>query len=329
MTRTEKRFIERTVRMTALKLAGAPADVIQSLMLSEIEKAIEWAAEEDAGNIGADVGAAEPGKLPQPPVLQRVVPDYGGMPDADPQTVPRTALVPVEQPQPKSLLILPGQEGFSSARAGKPKVGIDEPLAVWREPKKDLTRGAYQKRWQRAISELVELINRHMPPIVQVTPTGTKINLNIERINVLSDVVSGMVKATYGIPGQAGSSRSNRNVGGQILDPMCIDRLVTQTFDIHDRSVNWEQRIADLKIDAAEVFKPRPAELQNHTPARPGPVELLMSGDPRRNAGGYGEVGGDPNSIDPTSEAGGVLVLDTSGSQVPARRARGPIVPGL
>lgn len=328
MTRTEKRFIERTVRMTALKLAGAPADVIQSLMLSEIEKAIEWAAEEDAGNIGSDVGAAEPGKLPQPPVLQRVVPDYGGMPDADPQTVPRTALVPVEQPQPKSLLILPGQEGFSSARAGKPMVGIDEPLAVWREPKKDISKSSWNKRWQRGISELSDLVTARMPVFVSVVPTGTQLNLNIERINVISDVVYGMVKALYGIPGQAGSARSSNNIDGHTLDAMCIDRVVTQTFDIRDRTVNWEQRIADLKIDAAEVFRPRPSEIQNLTPAKHGSVEMWLSGDPSRNAGGYGVAGGD---YDPTkfgSGGSGELVLNTEEVKT-VRRARGPIVPGL
>jgi hypothetical protein len=333
MTRTEQRFIDRAIRKISPQLVGAPADFIQKFVTDAIREAISDAADEEAGRSGVDVGELEPGRLPQPPVAQPSGPMQWGksnsliMPDADPETRPKTEIIPV---QPKSLLLIPGQEGFASAQAGKPRVGVDEVLRVWRDPKpgKRLKQGVYQERWQRAISELVGLINGHMPPSIAITPVGAELRLNIARTNVLSDVVSGNVKVEYGLPGQSTSKPSQRNPGGGSLDPMPIDRVVHSMFNIKDKTVNWEQRISDVVAQAEDVFRPRSAVIENRTPAKTGPIEMLMAGDPRRNAGGYGIVGGDPGSIDPRSEAGGQLILNTEDAPAPKKRP-GIIVPNL
>lgn len=340
MTKTEVRFINRAIRRASAQVVGAPAEFIQKFMTDAIHTAVEDAAEEDAGNLGAEVGLVEPGNLPQPPSFPPARGVFGTteggavfMPDADPQMQPRQEIIPVEReparPQP-SLLIIPGQEGYASLKAGKKLVGTPEPLNLWREPTKKLKEGAVARRWQRCVSDLIELANSHMPAFLTITPLGTTLNLQIERLNTLADMASGAVKVEYGFKGQAGSSRSQQNIGGGTLDPMKIDRLVTSTFNIADKFVNWQQRIQDVIVLAEETFRPRPETIENRTPAKLGDVSLLVSGDPRRNAGGYGEVGGDPRSIDPRSEGGGLLVMGED-NQSPSRRrqAQGPVVPNL
>ena len=109
---------------------------------------------------------------------------------------------------------------------------------------------------------------------------------------------------------------------------MPIDRVVHSMFSIKDKTVNWEQRIADVRALAEDTFRPRSAVIENRTPAKNGPIEMLLAGDPRRNAGGYGIVGGDPGSIDSRSESGGELILNAEDAPAPKRRP-GIIVPNL
>ncbi len=328
----EFRFIVRAMRKAIPQLVGAPPEFCQKFISEAVKDALADAAEESGGDAGIEVGMVTRGQaLPQPinsirPFTQEQV----AMPDYDPSLRPVDNMLPVDQP--RSMLILPGQEGFSSAQAQRPKVGQDERLLVWKEPKEKLPQGKYERRWQAAVAKLIELVNANMPPFIQVVPDGTSQPITIERVNTLADIPPGLVKMEYGLQGQSESSRSSINIGGEILDPMKISLIVSQRWCITDKTVNWEQRVADLVVDAERIFRPRPKEIPNSTPAKPGDVSLLMSGDPRRNAGGYGEVAGDPRYIDPKSESGGKLVLgieDAKEQQQQKKAPRGPVVPGL
>ena len=251
--------------------------------------ALEYASADEAGDMGAEAGAVEDLGLPQPALR---------MPDADPVSQPKTEMVPPQKPA-KPLILMPGQEGFSSAVVGKTnKVGTDEPLNVWKKPVKKLKSGAYQRLWQESISKLIDLVTQKMPETLFVTPDGTKLNLNIERLNIMADIPTGMVKAFYGLKGQSGSTKSTGagKLGQQnspdVLEGMRIDLTVSQNFCIEDETVNWKQRVADLVADAAKVFKPRPREIFNRTPPKPG-QELSL-----RDAGAHVEETRDGHLIE-------------------------------
>lgn len=306
--------------MEAAKLEGAPPAVIERVMLEAIARAIEFARDEDGGSLGVEVTPID-GRMPQPPSL---------MPDADPASYPKRGIEPVPTPEPHRMILLPQDEGFNSVAANKPTVGVDEPLNLWRDPAPDeMSSQEYHVKWQEAIGKLIGLVERNLPAAFQVVPDGTDLAIRIERINVQSDVPGGTVKALYGIRGQTQPTASTSGA----ITPMNIDRVVPVMLSIRDKSVNWEQRFQDLQILAQDVFRPRPKELVNRTPA---PRADLLS---LQNAGAYAVESNrsDQNAIefDSARAARSQQPAGMSDAEVleylkwKQSRVRGPIVPAL
>jgi hypothetical protein len=270
MTRTELRFIQREIKIAAKKLEGAPPAVIDKVMRDAVDHGLELAAMEESDG-GLDAGSGmmlerEVG-LPQSPYAVQPV-----MPDADPQTMPRQPLIPVDTPKPRSVLLMPGDPEFAMPKPEPAvKIGRDEPLNVWTPPTELLEQGEFQKRWQKAISDLITLVGRKMPTALNVIPNGLKSPIKIKRGNIYSNIVAGKVKVEYG-PDQ---SKSMKSEGGGLLgqqnapdsmDAMRIERVVTAAFSIDDETVNWDMAVYKLLSDSKTVFQPRPKEIVNHTP---------------------------------------------------------------
>lgn len=296
MTTTERRFLFRAIKLAAEKLTGAPAAIIERVMADDIMTAIKLAAQEDGEGIDSGSGVVDTRDgLPQPSLA-----GYPPMPDADPQAMPR---VPLEAPEPpaKRLIVMPGDPDFKDPKTepAAPQIGTEEPLRVWRKPKKKLARGKYAELWQEAISKLHKLIQEKMPQKMIVKPEGASSNVTIECRNISSDVQAGMVKIEYG-PKQTQSNRSNgtgrlgqANLPDE-MDAMRIDLVVSCMFQVEQPTVNWELAAYRIKKDAEKVFRPRPKEIVNHTPRVVG-NELSL-----RDAGAFSDQiqGPDGNMVD-------------------------------